>query len=184
MKRTNFLSMTKSRGLAMIETVIILPLLLILVFGVVELGRAIQAHNIVTNLSREGANTASRSILVPPQVNMDALALSSPPLDLSQDGVIFISVVVGVQNSPPFLQAQHRWLNFGDNSSSQIWANCSSWDAQGECILPDPKPNLPGFPMALDPGQTVYVVEVFYDYAPLTSYVVDQNIKIYSRGIM
>jgi len=50
----------KSDGAALVELAIILPVLLLLAFGVFELGRAIQAKNIITNMSREGANLAAR----------------------------------------------------------------------------------------------------------------------------
>ena len=46
------------RGQALVETAIILPLLLFVVAGIVELGRAYQVSQVLNNAAREGARTA------------------------------------------------------------------------------------------------------------------------------
>jgi Flp pilus assembly protein TadG len=46
------------RGLALVEFAIILPFLSLLVFGVVDLGRAWQLQNRLSNAAREGASVA------------------------------------------------------------------------------------------------------------------------------
>jgi Flp pilus assembly protein TadG len=51
----------KQRGGALVEFVIILPLLILLVFGLWEFGRIIDAWLVVTNAAREGARYASVS---------------------------------------------------------------------------------------------------------------------------
>lgn len=43
------------RGAAMVEFAIIAPLLLLLVFGIIEFGRAYNAQNTLTHAAREGA---------------------------------------------------------------------------------------------------------------------------------
>ena len=43
------------RGAAMVEFAIIAPLLLLLVFGIIEFGRAYNAQNSLTHAAREGA---------------------------------------------------------------------------------------------------------------------------------
>ena len=45
-------------GMAMVETVIVLPLLLMLLFGVVEFGVAFARWQVVSNAAREGARQA------------------------------------------------------------------------------------------------------------------------------
>ena len=179
-----FCSPAKARGIAAIEMTLVIPILLLLGFGVVEVSHLILAKNISTALTREGANLASRSTVDSDQEIMDALALSASPLDLSQDGVIYISVIVGDDDSTPYISEQHRWLNSGYTSSSKTWGGCPSWDSNGTCFIPSPKPRLTNFQMALTPGETVHVVEVIYDYSLLTRYVFDQNFLIYSRALM
>jgi Flp pilus assembly protein TadG len=46
---------SQERGAAMIELALILPLLMILVFGVIEFGRAFNANISLTHAAREGA---------------------------------------------------------------------------------------------------------------------------------
>ena len=55
MRRDHFRS---ERGQALVETAIILPLVLFVFAGIVELGRAYQVSQIVDNAAREGARTA------------------------------------------------------------------------------------------------------------------------------
>lgn len=179
-----FGSPSKARGLAAVEMVIVTPMMLLLGLGVVEVTNLVLAKNITTALAREGANLASRSFSDSDQVIMDALALSADPLDLSQNGVIYISVVVGDDEPYPYISEQHRWVDHGYSSSSRMWRNCSSWDGDGACDLPSNKPRLTNFSMTLEPGETVRVVEVLYDYSMLTDYVFDNNFEIYTRVLM
>ncbi len=46
----------------MIEFCLILPVLLVLVFAIIDFGRLIHARLIITNVTREGGNLASRDI--------------------------------------------------------------------------------------------------------------------------
>lgn len=48
----------KDAGQALAEFVLVVPVLLLLVFGIVEFGLAFRAHQIVTNSAREGARFA------------------------------------------------------------------------------------------------------------------------------
>ncbi len=50
----------KERGQAMVETVFILPVLLLLLLGVAEMGFALRNYLVVVNASREGARFAAR----------------------------------------------------------------------------------------------------------------------------
>lgn len=48
----------KEAGQALAEFVLVIPILLLLVFGIVEFGLAFRTHQIVTNSAREGARVA------------------------------------------------------------------------------------------------------------------------------
>jgi hypothetical protein len=52
--------MGEERGQSLVEMALILPILLLLVVGIVDLGRAFNNHVIITNAAREGARYASR----------------------------------------------------------------------------------------------------------------------------
>jgi Flp pilus assembly protein TadG len=65
----------------MIELALILPILLLLGFGGTELSHAILYNNMLINMSREGANLASRTTQSP-QFIIDALNHTSAPLKM------------------------------------------------------------------------------------------------------
>lgn len=48
----------KRRGVAAVEFAIVAPFLILLVFGIIECGRAIMVQQVLTNASREGARRA------------------------------------------------------------------------------------------------------------------------------
>lgn len=48
----------KRRGVAAVEFAIVSPFLILLVFGIIECGRAIMVQQVLTNASREGARRA------------------------------------------------------------------------------------------------------------------------------
>ena len=102
----------RSRGAAMVETALLLPLLVLLALPVADLARALQAQLILDAISREGASQAARGTLPldgASQSIMDTLAATAPPLDLRQDGMLFVSRIMGSESGPLVLE-QHRWL--------------------------------------------------------------------------
>lgn len=48
----------KRRGAVALECALVLPIFILCVFGIVEIGRAIMVHQIITNSAREGARRA------------------------------------------------------------------------------------------------------------------------------
>jgi len=188
MKKPSLNMLKKSDGGALIELAIILPLLLLLVLGVFEYGRAIHAKNIITNMSREGANLASRSKSTAQQI-MDAIALTAQPLDMTANGMIFITEVRG-QGADPRVTAQHRWTGGSYETSSRAWSGCPNidWSVDGECTEDfdnlsdnDAEADLNG--LEVQDGQVVFAVEVFYDYKPIITYVLNHNLNLYSQAI-
>jgi Flp pilus assembly protein TadG len=168
-------------GIAAIEFVVLLPLLLLLAVPTYDLARNIQANMILVNLSREGANLALRaSLTFPMETIMNDLAATTPPLDMVDHGMIYITEVMGDNENcnaqgnnctiRNIVLAQYEWQPNGKQSSyaptSAVW-NCSSgnWGSDGSCSgigtgLAAPTANaLTGQLMA---GQIVYVVESYY----------------------
>jgi hypothetical protein len=80
-------------GTAAIEFAFVLPILAVLIFAVIDFGRFIQARLVITNVSREGGNLASRDI----KSGADLIAMlqsSATPLVLSGEmGKICISSI-------------------------------------------------------------------------------------------
>ena len=166
-----------ARGIAAVEFAIALPLLALLLFMVVDLSRAIQAKIILLNISREGANLASRSttdLNGSSQTIMNALAASTPPLDMNKRGMIYITKIMGYASSPTagvrnIVLEQYRWdagaKVSGYLPASQVW-RCSSW-SNGTCtgIAKDKDaPTVTLMPNQLADGELIYAVETFYNF--------------------
>ena len=186
-------------GQTLIELALLLPLLLLLVFGVFEYARAVQTKNIIVNMSREGANLAARTQDLP-QTIMAAIATTADPLDMGANGMIYITEVMGVNTSgtvDPIVQRQFRYTSGGFlTANSIVWNGCGdNWDANGECtnmtgsliadLEGDGAERTTGLDKgdALNDGETVFAVEVLYDYQPIISYVMDTNLTVYSRNV-
>jgi hypothetical protein len=191
-KKQSFKILKQSKGQSVVELALILPVLLLLSFGVFEYSRSILTKNIITNMSREGANLAARTQELP-QTIMDAIATTAEPLDLGTNGMIYITQVLGVDNGGtvnPIVQAQYRYANGGYLANSRVWGSCASW-TDGECTvsgspiadLEGDGGTISGMEAAINDGETVFAVEVFYDYAPIISYVLNNHLEIYSCNV-
>ena len=134
-------------GQSMVELALVLPLLVLLVLGVFDFSRAIQANNIITNMSREGANLAARSTIAPQDI-MNSLASTAQPLSMDTNGTMYLTQVTGV-NGVPTVQPYSVWGNTADGRDSRIsQANVS--EALGAITIAN--------------GDSVYIFEVLYTY--------------------
>jgi len=81
------------RGQSLTEFALILPVLLLVIFGVLDFGRAIYAYNAVSNAAREGGRTAivnqtttdirNRAIQQATTLGIDSASTSCPPAGAS-----------------------------------------------------------------------------------------------------
>lgn len=190
--------MNKSRwsmGQSLIELALILPLLLILLFGIIDYARAIQFNNILVSMSREGANLASRTTETPRNI-IRALTNSAEPLDMSTDGRIYITHIIGQKvvqtcvDSPPNycatypqVLAQTRAIGGSSNLPSRVWTCLAGWNNQGTCIAITGN-NSAILPVALKFGEEVYAVETLYDYQVMVTYFMTTGPKLYSLTVL
>lgn len=155
------------RGASMIELAFLLPILIVLAFGVVDIGRLIHARLVITNVSREGGSLASRDIREGSAL-IAMLQSSAAPFDLkTTDGRIWVTRIksgTSTNNPEPFIESRF--------DGGTLNANSSITGAVG---------NTPG---GLSPAihnhlqfdsqnntsdiSEVTVVEVFYLYRPIT----------------
>ncbi|WP_020204520.1 MULTISPECIES: TadE family protein [Cupriavidus] len=173
-----------ARGIASIEFAILLPIFIFLTLPVIDFARAIQANLILVNLTREGASLASRSASYTPQDIMVALAQTTPPLKMSQRGMIYITKIMGdnecnksgsncaVRN---IVLEQYRWAGGwslgGSAPDSKVW-NCGGgtgqWQNDGSCGgMPaggSTSPTANAMTGLLTDGQIAYVVESYYNF--------------------
>lgn len=171
-------------GVAAVEFALILPLLLLIFLGVVDTARAMQANMILLNLSRESASMASRQAVgidsaASIQAILSAVAASAPPLDMGKRGMLYVTQVIGYNKGGVLqnvVRKQFRWDDIGRKMgasytsyvpASKIWT-CTQWDnSTGECLaVPTPDKAAPISLMAgkLNEGETMYVVETFYNF--------------------
>lgn len=171
----------RQRGVAAVEAALLLPLLMLLLFGMIDAARALQANIIMTNIGREGANLVARGSTDLESGSQDiiyALMASAPPLDVNSRGMIYITRVMGVVSngaSRSVVLDQYRWddgarsLGFrksGYKPVSKVY-NCGSWSstsAKCTAFTSSNRPTVSVMSGKLDDGEVVYVVETFYRY--------------------
>lgn len=164
------------RGVAAVEFALLLPLLLVLLFGMIDAGRALQAKIIMVNIGREGANLASRGSVDLASGSQDiiyALMASAPPLNVNQQGMVYITRVMGTATGKSVVLDQYRWDDAARNLGYRISGyapasnvyNCGAWSA-GACsnISSTNRPATTVMSGKLDDGEVVVVVETFYKY--------------------
>lgn len=176
-----------SAGQSLIELALVLPILLVLCFGAAELSHAILFNNILINLSREGANLASRTTQSPPFI-IDVLSQTCAPLQMETQGMIFISRIKGVDAGEggviAVIQEQHRAVQGDQTMLSRLWS-CPQWDVSGKCTLPvSIATRVVTLPFALGVGYEVQVVEAVYNYTPLTNIFLAVAPQLYSVTIL
>lgn len=171
----------KMGGIAAIEFGILLPIFVFLTLPVIDFARAIQANLILINLTREGASLASRTSQLP-QTIMDSLAQTTPPLNMTQRGMIYITKVMGnaencnksgtnctVRN---IVLEQYRWTDGwgvgGSSPGSKVYGCGGYSSSDGSCQnLPSPgtsSPTANAMTGKLTDGQVIYVVESWYSF--------------------
>jgi Flp pilus assembly protein TadG len=185
------------RGLAAVEFALLLPILLMLLFGMIDACRVLQANIIVVNISREGANLVARGSTPVETGSQDiiyALMASAPPLNVKQQGMVYITRVMGVVTdnvSKSVVIDQYRWDDAvrgigyrvsGYLPASRIYS-CPAWNA-GTCsgISSSNRPAVDMMSGQLDDGEVVYVVETFYKYDMLLSTVATSALGLPTYG--
>ena len=93
------------RGAAAVEFALIAPLLFLLIFGMIEFGRAVMVQQILTNASREGARRAILEQTTLSDTSIPGASVSVSPNPLSSVG---FGDPVTVTCSIPY--AQVTWL--------------------------------------------------------------------------
>lgn len=157
----------KDKGTALIEFCFILPILITMVFFIIDFGRLMQARIIVTNVAREGGNLASRDI----KTGSDLITLlqsSAIPLDMAQSGRICISYIEAGSSGDepdPFISVENPQLCGGNLAVSSGISNGATHLGLTDVLYNH---------LVFDDGNQasdingVTVVEAFYIYTPIT----------------
>jgi len=159
------------RGQAMIELALVLLFLVSLCLGVFDFARAIRTNNTIANMSREGANLASRTALAQQDI-MNALADTAQPLNMQANGTMIITVLNGVTGGDPTIPNQYYWSSNTPNFRSKLGTPANPTTHRLATLN-------------LQTGQTANAVEVFYNYQSLfSSNVARLSRQFYSMTIL
>lgn len=136
---------------ALVEFLLISTILIFLLFGLIDFGRALMVRQVMDSVSREGANLASRGTSFTATLN--ALAVSANPLTIDQNGFIILTAVTRDDTGALTITAQQS--RGGQSQSSRIGALGGGGVALPNSTIPQP-------------GQTLIVAEVVYSFQPVT----------------
>jgi hypothetical protein len=138
-------------GQALIEFALVVLMFLMLMFGIVDLSRAVYSQIVVAHLAREGANLASRGTPLTDAVN--AVISSSTPLDFSPGGQGFV-VVSRLISLGGNVVVEDQKAGGGGSHTSKVGSKGNNAS------------NVPaGLPAEDD---SLCVAEVFYNFKPIT----------------
>src|ERR1039458_10396566 len=87
---------TRDSGQALVECALSATVMLILIFGLIDLSRAIFVAQVIANLSGQGSSMASRGTTL--ANTAAAVAASSAPLNLNTSGRVIVSAVFNSNN--------------------------------------------------------------------------------------
>lgn len=153
-RRRRFLELARQiwqrdEGAELVELVVVLPFLLVVSFGILELGNALDKAHGMSTLSREGANIAVRGTSLDTVAAVTMSNGASIGLDL-RGGTIVSRILV--EGGVPTLKEQVA--TSGYDGLSRVGQVDSTVSAFGTAGLVD--------------GQQLFAVEVFYDHQEVT----------------
>ena len=155
------------KGIATIEFAVIASMMLLMVFVIIDFGSLIQAQAVVTNISREGGNLASRDLKNGPDL-LNLLEASSTPLDFESNPTMFKMYLAKVDagtssgTPDPTCTVQESGTLQGNGVVSPA--------ASGTCDLPSNLYDLLRFDdlIQTSPVSQFTVVKVYYAHKPMT----------------
>jgi Flp pilus assembly protein TadG len=186
--------MTTRRGQALVETAIVLPVLLVLTVGVIELGFAIYQYVSITSLAREGANMISRQTTFT-DAETALQAAATGPASLGANGRCVLSVVQlgtsGANNGKPIIAQRHALGSLAATSvlgepPAGAYGGGPDYYAQNptgdtSIQVSGPLPN----GLTISPGTSVYVAEFFVRRAtvvPLVAFGLSLPNQLYASA--
>jgi Flp pilus assembly protein TadG len=127
--------------------------MLTLVFGLIDFSQMIFVKQVMSGITRQGSNLASRGTSLAETVT--ALSLQGGSLNIGTDGRIIVTAVADVKGKPEIM------------NQSETPNGISVTSAIGS-VIGKPATMPASANTALSAGQTLYVTEVFYSYSPMT----------------
>jgi hypothetical protein len=176
-KRTSLVRSASGQGL--LEFALILPLILALVLGVVEVSYALLDQHVVTKLTREGSNMISRDTTIDDAVTV-MVSMSTRPVNFPTSSKVIFSVIknvgtIGAANyNLPVLYQVHSYGSLPDTSyltTSGTGSYSGGPDYQAANSDTDTRlrvTNLP--PNLISTGGMLYITEIYTKHPMITPF--------------
>jgi Flp pilus assembly protein TadG len=142
-------------GQSLMEFALIAFMLLVLIFGIIDIGRAIYQRQIMINLSREGANLTSRGTSLTNA--LDSLVISAAPLDINRNGLIVLTAVQRKTDGTLVVLEQRSTGALTNSVLSRVAPG-----GTGSTAVTLPNTDIP------QPSRILNVAEIFYNYTAVT----------------
>lgn len=169
--RTRYALWRCDKGIAVAEFAFMLPLLLMILLGGVEMARSIIIHQKIDRIALTMANLVAQSqtiSLVELEQLLDGVAPLARPIDFAPDGVVVISSVV--KHAGDSMRVSWQYRDAGSNVS------VSRVGLEGQvAVMP------PGFTIA--DNEVAIVAEVFYRFEPLMLTGVLEETEFYKVAV-
>jgi TadE-like protein len=188
--------LTSSRGQSLVEFALIMPFVLLVALGVVEVGYALLDQHVVTKLTREGSNLISRDVAISDAVTA-MRNMSTRPVDFNTRSKMIFSVLrkgttTGTANYDQVILYQR--YEYGSLTGTDVQSALTTRGTGAYRGAPDYEAvnadtdtriqiaNLPAN-LTLNRGSTLYVTEIFTRHnliTPLSGFGVTVPSTLYS----
>jgi TadE-like protein len=178
-RRLRLIGASDSRGQSLIEIALVLPLVVAMVLGIVEISYALLDEHIVTKLTREGSNMISRDTsLLDARTAMVNMSSGAVNFNNGNSTVIFSVVKLGATTGTAnfgqvFMYAHHQYGSFPATSVLST-AGAPSFGGPPDYVASNPDgnsslrvTNLPANLLVV-PGAMIYLTEIYSRHTLIT----------------
>jgi Flp pilus assembly protein TadG len=145
------------RGAALVEIAFVLPMILVLIFGLIDFSQIILDNLKMSGMSRQGSDLVAKGVSAAD--TLTALDIQGGSLNIGTQGMIILTQVQNNKSNQPTIFAQTA-APTGISVASKVGTGVGN-----PAFVPSSATSATG---VLAAGQTLFVTEVFYSYKPIT----------------